>query len=202
MYVTLNIKRGVAVPWYYRSVACIPSQRACIGRIFLRVPHACRRFMHACTHASFLFWFFAPWYRARYKDMTDGGRLIGFFPRSEDARLKDRQVIKAASLVLSPEALLRGCASKMSRGREIWNRGSDSRASARSGATRTPAYSRVPAICRSEYRPFNDACEITDICWTREKEKPQSWSEIALAARSTREIYRAEARRFAGRIRN
>ncbi|TGZ40339.1 hypothetical protein DBV15_10531 [Temnothorax longispinosus] len=83
------------------TVASIPSRRARIERIFLRVPHACRRFMHACTLASFLFWLFAPWHRARYKDMTDGGRLIGFFPRAEYARLKDRQVIKTASLFLS-----------------------------------------------------------------------------------------------------
>lgn len=68
--------------------------------------------------------------RARYKDMTDGGRLIGFFPRAEDARLKGRQVVKAVSLSLvpSPEALLRDCAPKLS-AEEFEIAGSDSRGS-------------------------------------------------------------------------
>lgn len=63
------------------------------------------RFMHACTHASFLFWLFAPWYHARYKDMTDGERLIGFFSAGRGRAFKGPPSCKS-HFSLSPETRL------------------------------------------------------------------------------------------------
>lgn len=113
------------------------------------------RFMHACTHASFLFWLFAPWYHARYKDMTDGRRLIGFFSAGRGRAFKGPPSCKS-HFSLSPETRL--CSETVLGEKFEFRDSRRARANARSGARRAPACFHVPTICSSEYRPFNDAC--------------------------------------------